>query len=89
MTKNFVDKREHAESKAVWIATNCCYYQIYYKGKDDITMNEENRQICPNCQTGQNTYLLDSKNPFCNYIQCHNGKTCSMYVPIKNKEDNT
>ena len=57
--------------------------------KDDVTMKEEIEHICPNCQTGQNTYLLDSKNPFCSYIQHHNGKTCSMYVPLKNNEDNT
>lgn len=46
-------------------------------------MNKENKQLCPTCKTGQDTYLLDSKNPFCPYIHCHKGNTCSMYVPLK------
>ena len=53
-------------------------------------MKKENNQLCPNCKTGQDTYLLDSKNPFCPYIQCHKGNTCSMYVPLKqNTEQDT
>ncbi len=47
-----------------------------------------NPQLCPTCKTGQDTYLLDSRNPFCPYIHCHKGVSCSKYVPIEkeNKE---
>ena len=45
-------------------------------------MNKDTGQLCPTCQTGQDTYLLDSKNPFCPYLHCHNGTSCTMYKPI-------
>lgn len=46
---------------------------------------KNNKQLCPTCKTGQDTYLLDNRNPFCPYLHCHNGKTCTAYVPIKKK----
>ena len=44
---------------------------------------EENKQLCPTCLTGQDTYLLDDKAPFCPYLECHNGKTCAKYKPLE------
>ena len=44
---------------------------------------ENSRQLCPTCKVGQDTYLLDNRNPFCPYLHCHNGKTCSAYVPLE------
>ena len=50
-------------------------------------MNTKNsKQLCPTCKTGQDTYLLDNRNPFCPYLHCYNGKTCTMYRPIKQPE---
>lgn len=46
-----------------------------------------NKQLCPTCKTGQDTYLLDSKNPFCPYIHCHKGDSCTMYVPLEQNTD--
>ena len=47
-------------------------------------MNTKNsKQLCPTCKTGQDTYLLDNRNPFCPYLHCYNGKTCTMYRSIK------
>lgn len=48
---------------------------------------KNNEQLCPTCKTGQDTYLLDSRNPFCPYIHCHNGTSCTMYKPI-DKQNN-
>ncbi len=48
-------------------------------------MNTKNlKQLCSVCKMGQDTYLLDSRNPFCPYLHCHNGETCSAYVPLNN-----
>lgn len=44
---------------------------------------KNNEQLCPKCQTGYDTYLLDDKSPFCPYIHCHNGKSCTMFKPLK------
>ncbi len=55
--------------------------------KDLLKMNKNNEQICPTWKTGQDTYLLDNQNPFCPYIHCHNGKACSMYVPLKHNTE--
>ena len=47
---------------------------------------KNNNQLCPTCKTGQDTYLLDNRNPFCPYLHCHNGKTCSAYEPLENTD---
>ena len=49
-------------------------------------MNTENTQLCPNCKTGRDSYLLDSKELFCPYIHFHNGVTCSQFAPITENE---
>ena len=46
----------------------------------------ENVQLCPSCQTGYNTYLLDSREPFCPFLHLHNGGVCKAYLKIKNKK---
>lgn len=43
----------------------------------------ENVQLCPNCQTGQSAYLLDSREPFCPFLHLHNGSFCRAYSRIK------
>ncbi len=52
-------------------------------------MNENTGQLCPTCKTGQDTYLLDNKNPFCPYLHCHNGTDCTMYKPIEKLNKST
>lgn len=42
-----------------------------------------NPLLCPICKTGQDTYLLDNRNPFCPYVHCHNGVRCTAYIPSK------
>ena len=49
-------------------------------------MNDKNL-LCPNCQTGANALKLDEREPMCPYLSCHNGKSCSMFVPLE-KADN-
>ena len=39
-------------------------------------------QICPSCDTGKKTYLLDPKEPFCPYLNHNKGNFCNMYVPL-------
>ena len=46
---------------------------------------EKGKLLCPDCKTGKQTYQIDKKSVMCPYIRCHNGKRCSMYVPIKDK----
>lgn len=43
----------------------------------------DNSQLCPNCQTGAKTVKLDEREPICPYMECHNGTTCTRFVPIK------
>lgn len=45
-------------------------------------------QLCPNCRTGKETYLLVKKmNPFCPYIQLHKGDSCVKYSPLVKTEE--
>jgi hypothetical protein len=46
------------------------------KSKD---LAENQNQLCPNCKTGLETYLLDRRSPFCPYISFHNGINCTMF----------
>ena len=52
-------------------------------------MKKDTGQLCPTCQTGQDTYLIDNKNPFCPYLHFHNGTDCKMYKPIEKQNINT
>lgn len=45
-------------------------------------------QLCPTCKIGQETYLLDERNPFCPYLSCHNGTSCAKYIPIEKNDKN-
>ena len=45
-------------------------------------MNNENTQLCPNCQTGLESYLLDNRSPECPYMILHNGRYCGMYKSL-------
>ena len=49
-------------------------------------MKNENIQLCPNCQTGLESYLLDNRIPECPYMILHNGIYCGMYKSLTNAE---
>ena len=49
-------------------------------------MNEDKKQLCPNCKTGADVLKLDPNEPMCPYMEFHSGQTCTKYVPIE-KED--
>ena len=52
-------------------------------------MKDNNKKyLCPNCKTGQDTYLLDSRNPFCPYIQYHDGDKCLVFRAISKTNKN-
>lgn len=46
-------------------------------------------QLCPNCQVGRDSFLLDNRSPYCHYIGFHNGKACSKFKPIQQNECDT
>ena len=50
-------------------------------------MDRENTQLCPNCQKGYDTYLLDERSPFCPYLYLHDGHSCAMFQAIEKEED--
>lgn len=43
----------------------------------------DNVLLCPNCQTGKESYLLDSKSPVCPYLHFHAGQSCIKFKKIK------
>lgn len=45
-----------------------------------------NRELCPQCKTGAESYRLDPKSPMCPYLQYHNVERCPFFVPIKESE---
>ena len=51
-------------------------------------MKDNKDYLCPKCKTGQETYLLDSRNPFCPYIRFHNGEKCSMFRQMDKSNKN-
>lgn len=46
----------------------------------------ENKQLCPQCQTGADSYKLDSRSSCCPYMVLHNGKTCSKFKQMEKKQ---
>ena len=51
--------------------------------KERYKMNENKKQLCPNCKTGADALKLDPHEPMCPYMEFHNGQTCTKYVPIE------
>ncbi len=47
----------------------------------------KNIQLCPQCKTGRDSYLYDSKSPVCPYMGSHNGQSCSYFVEMNSAED--
>ena len=43
---------------------------------------EKNTQLCPNCKTGLESYLLDKQSPMCPYIHLHQSDGCTMYKEL-------
>lgn len=46
-------------------------------------VQNESIQLCPNCQTGHDTYMLDNKEPFCPFLHMHRGGECRAYIRIQ------
>ena len=53
------------------------------KTKERYRMNENKKQLCPNCKTGADALKLDLHEPMCLYMEFHNGQTCTKYVPVE------
>ena len=47
----------------------------------------ENTQLCPNCQTGLESYLLDKQSPVCPYIGFHDGEKCLKFRMLSGAEN--
>ena len=57
--------------------------------KGRIQMKDGNKDyLCSKCKIGQDTYLLDNRNPFCPYLSFHNGDNCSMFKPMSKSNKN-
>lgn len=46
-------------------------------------MKKNSELLCPVCKTGEDMYLLDNRSPFCPYLHCHTGDSCSMFVAME------
>ena len=44
------------------------------------------QKLCPECETGRDSYKLDKHSSFCPYIICHDGETCTMFKKISGRE---
>ena len=55
--------------------------------KEIKIMRKDNEFLCPNCERGKESYILDSRSPFCPYIKCHTGSECAMFKKIKTENN--
>lgn len=46
-------------------------------------MNDDKKQLCPNCKTGADALKLDPHEPMCPYMEFLSGQTCTKYEPIE------
>lgn len=46
-----------------------------------------NKQLCPKCKTGAESYRLDPKSELCPYLVYHTSKECKMYAPLDNENE--
>lgn len=52
------------------------------------TKYKKRKILCPNCKTGQESYIIDPHSSECPYFTCYNGFRCVYYTPINNKKKN-
>ena len=52
-------------------------------------MSVETEKLCPTCETGKNSYILDGRNPFCPYLNLHDGTNCKMYQKMNKSHTDT
>ena len=45
--------------------------------------NKNKVQLCPNCKTGADSYILDDKSPVCPYMHLHNGESCAKFKKMQ------
>ena len=41
------------------------------------------KQICPRCKTGKDSYELDKRSEACPYISCWKNGKCAFYEPLE------
>ncbi len=49
------------------------------------TKKRKRKILCPDCKTGEESYIIDPNSPVCPYFSCYNGFRCTYYVPRKEK----
>ena len=45
------------------------------------------KQLCPHCQTGYDTYMLDNRSTVCPYLDGYNENGCIYYKKLKTNDD--
>lgn len=50
------------------------------------TKKRKRKILCPNCKTGEESYIIDPSSPVCPYFSCYNGFWCGYYVSRKEKD---
>ncbi len=55
------------------------------EGADNQRKNDLfwNKQICPKCRTGKESYELDPKSDACPNISCWKNGKCPFYIPLE------
>lgn len=48
---------------------------------------EKNTQLCPNCQTGLESYMLDKQSPMCPHIHLYQDDGCTMYKVLADTKE--
>ena len=54
--------------------------------KEIKPMKNNSELLCPKCQRGKESYMLDNRSPFCPYINCHSGNECAMFKELDNSD---
>lgn len=43
---------------------------------------KKEKELCPHCKTGMDSYKLDKHSPVCPFQYFHNGHYCCMFVEL-------
>ena len=56
---------------------------IDYSDNDEEFVN----QLCNNCKTGKESYDIDNRSEFCQYLRSWKDGKCEYYVPLENTSE--
>ena len=63
-----------------------CSLIISNSPKESQHIYDDEKQLCPRCRIGKESYSLDNHSLICPYISCYKNGKCTAFKPVNENE---